>query len=98
MVSVGKPQQRQLATSILATRIGEYEKDEHQGYDTNTSAVWNTSDDNSYIMEGGVTTRLPWNTILDVNIYRNLREAEFTAKSNSYFSTGGSFLQFLASL
>ncbi len=69
----------------------EYEKDEHQGYDTNTSAVWNTSDDNSYIMEGGVTTRLPWNTILDVNIYRNLREAEFTAKSNSYFSTGGSF-------
>jgi hypothetical protein len=69
----------------------EYEKDEHQGYDTNASAVWNTSDVDSYIMVGGVTTRLPWNTLLDVNIYRQLREAEFTAKSNSYFSTGGNF-------
>jgi len=42
-------------------------------------------------MDGGVTTRLPWNTILDINVYRQLREAEFTAKSNSFFSTGGSF-------
>ncbi len=69
----------------------EYEKNVHQGFDLDPSALWRTSDVNSFVMDGGVTTRLPWNTILDVNVYRQLREAEFTAKSNSYFSTGGSF-------
>jgi hypothetical protein len=68
----------------------EYEKNTHQGWDLNTAAEWETSDVGSYIMDGGVTTRLPWNTILDFNVFRKLREAEFTAKSNSYFSTGGS--------
>ena len=68
----------------------QYEKATHQGWDMYTAAEWKTSDVSSYIMDGGVTTRLPWKTILDFNVFRNLREAEFTAKSNSYFSTGGS--------
>ncbi len=69
----------------------EYEKDSHQGFDTAANFNWKTSDVNSSIMKGGLTSRLPWNMLLDVNIFRQLREAEFTAKSNSYFSTGGNF-------
>ena len=69
----------------------EYEKNTHQGNVLIPSGQWRTSDVSSYIIGGGVATRLPWNVILDLNVYRTLREAEFTAKSNSYFSTGGSF-------
>ncbi len=68
----------------------QYEKNTHQGWAPYPSAEWETSDVSSWTMDGGIVSRLPWKTILDINLYRMLREAEFTAHSNSYFSTGGS--------
>jgi len=67
----------------------QYEKTTHQGRGP-TSAEWQTSDTSSWTMDGGIVSRLPWKTIMDVNFYRILRESEFTAHSNSYYTTGGS--------
>ncbi len=69
----------------------QYEKNTHESWGSYTypPVQWKTSDVSSYTMDAGVTSRLPWKTLLDVNFYRVLRESEFTAKSNSYFTTGG---------
>lgn len=62
-----------------------------RSYEQDTHEFLETSDVSSYIMEGGLTTRLPWDTFLKFSLFRTLQEAEFTAKSNSFFSTGGNF-------